>query len=287
MLRHSITLTSFIALTMVAFAANSLLARLALADGAIDAGSYAFLRLASGAVVLIVLASASRKTSMKIIVKQGHWTSAAALFVYAAGFSYAYLALDTGMGALVLFAMVQATMIGWAITKGDRPVALEWTGLVIAFVAFSWLVAPGIEAPDPLGTILMAAAGIAWGVYSLQGRSSTDSLAATAGNFALGVPVALVLWLTAASTISMSATGVSLAVTSGALTSGLGYALWYRVLAHISATQGAIIQLTVPVLAALAGVIFVGEPLTVKFFLASALILSGVALAIVAKGRRA
>ncbi|MEO0543625.1 MAG: DMT family transporter [Pseudomonadota bacterium] len=285
--RSGFYLVTLVGLTMTAFAANSLLARLALADGAIDAGSYTLLRLISGAFVLFVLVSIPRKTGLRQILRQGHWLSALSLFIYAAGFSYAYLALDTGMGALILFAMVQTTMVGWAIFKGDRPMALEWIGLITAFGAFFWLVSPGIQAPDPLGTALMAAAGVAWGVYSLRGRASTDPLATTAGNFALSVPAALLLLVFSIAEISTSGTGVLLAIMSGGLTSGLGYALWYRVLPHISSTQGAIVQLTVPVIAAAAGVVFISEPLTWKFMIASVLILGGVALAIVGKSRRA
>ncbi|MEL6817197.1 MAG: DMT family transporter [Pseudomonadota bacterium] len=286
MTRSFLKLFALIAVTMVAFAANSLLARLALAESAIDAGSYTFLRLASGAIVLIVLATGFSATKIKNVLSEGNWISAMALFTYAAGFSFAYLALDTGMGALILFAMVQATMIGLALTKGDKPMLLEWVGLVVAFVAFVWLVSPGLKAPDPLGTLLMIVAGVAWGIYSVRGRSTYSPLAATAGNFALSVPAALVLLLFTLNGASASTVGVILAVVSGAVTSGLGYALWYRVLPQISSTQGAIVQLTVPVIAAAAGVIFADEELTFKFGAASLLILGGVALAIIAKARR-
>lgn len=272
---------------MTAFAANSLLARLALGAGAIDAASYTFVRLASGALVLVALASLQKKSAIGAVVKKGHWMSALALFVYAAGFSYAYLVLETGMGALILFAMVQATMIGWGLYRGDRPLAFEWIGLIIAFGAFIWLVSPGLSAPDPIGTALMAAAGVAWGVYSLRGRGALDPLAATAGNFTISVPAALVVLVLAIGSLSAEPVGIVLAVISGALTSGLGYALWYRVLPQITATQGAIVQLTVPVIAAAGGVAFAGEPVTVRFAIASLLILGGVALAIIAKSKRA
>ncbi|MEL6921111.1 MAG: EamA family transporter, partial [Pseudomonadota bacterium] len=186
-------LFGLVALTMVAFAANSVLARLALADAAIDPASYTLLRLFAGALVLAALATFVNKHSMRETLAAGHWISAAALFVYAAGFSVAYLALDTGVGALILFAVVQATMIGWALFCGDRPIALEWVGLITAFGAFVWLVSPGLSAPDPFGTVLMIAAGLAWGVYSVRGRSAHDPLAATAGNFMLAVPAGLIM----------------------------------------------------------------------------------------------
>ncbi|MEO1747576.1 MAG: DMT family transporter [Pseudomonadota bacterium] len=286
MTRSLISLFALVMLTMVAFAANSLLARLALADSAIDAGSYTFLRLVSGAIVLIFLATRLSARKIKKVLSEGNWVSALALFTYAAGFSFAYLALDTGMGALILFAMVQATMIGWALANGDRPIPLEWIGLVIAFGSFIWLVSPGLAAPDPFGTLLMVVSGAAWGIYSVRGRSAANPLAATAGNFVLSVPAATLLLVFTLSNASANPLGIVLAIISGAITSGLGYALWYRVLPQISSTQGAIVQLTVPVIAAAAGVAFIGEELTFKFGAASLLILGGVALAITAKARR-
>ena len=287
MSRSAIILFLLVTLTMTAFAANSLLARLALGAGAIDAASYTFVRLGAGALVLVALASVQKKAAVGTVLKNGHWMSAMALFVYAAGFSYAYLVLETGMGALILFAMVQATMIGWGLYRGDRPLVFEWMGLIIAFCAFIWLVSPGLSAPDPVGTFLMAAAGVAWGVYSLRGRGAVDPLAATAGNFALSLPAGLVVFVIAVGSVSADPFGIFLAVVSGALTSGLGYALWYRVLPQITATQAAIVQLTVPVIAAAGGVVFAGEPVTVRFAIASLLILGGVALAIIAKSKRA
>ncbi|MEO1745265.1 MAG: DMT family transporter, partial [Pseudomonadota bacterium] len=184
-------------------------------------------------------------------------------------------------------AMVQATMIGWALVRGDRPIPLEWLGLLIAFGAFIWLVSPGLQAPDPLGAALMALSGIAWGAYSVRGRSAIDPLAATAGNFMLSTPFGLVVSLIFIGTTSAGWYGVGLAVASGAITPGLGYALWYRVLRQITATQGAIVQLTVPVIAAAGGVVFAAEPITARFLIASALILGGVAIAIIAKTQRA
>lgn len=277
------------ALTMVAFAANSVLARMALGAGAIDAASYTFVRVVSGAVVLAILALVHRRSpcpSLVSVARTGNWASALALFAYAAGFSYAYLALETGTGALILFACVQATMIGWAIARGDRPLVLEWLGLAVAFAAFVWLVSPGIAAPDPLGAALMAAAGIAWGVYSLRGRGSADPLAATAGNFMLAAPVGLLLLVLAFAGWRLSLAGFLLAALSGAVASGMGYALWYTALRQLTATQAAIVQLTVPAIAAAGGIALLGEPLTLRFAASAVAILGGVAVAVTARRRR-
>ncbi len=270
-------------LTMIAFAANSVFGRLALADSAIDAASYSLIRLASGALMLCLLVAGPR--FHRVPAQGGNWLSAFALFGYAAGFSFAYLALDTGIGALILFACVQATMIGWGIVTGNRPSPLEWLGLAVAFGAFVFLVSPGLEAPDPLGAILMAAAGIAWGIYSLRGRGASNPLADTAGNFLRATPIAFVLSIAFAGSLQYTPFGVAMAVASGAVTSGLGYALWYRCLRELTPTRAAIVQLTVPVIATLGGVIFSAEPLTFRLVVCSALILGGVALAISAKDK--
>lgn len=272
--------------TMIAFAANSVLARLALADGAIDPASYTGIRLLTGALVLAALVLRGNDGTVGKLTASGNWFSALALFVYAAAFSASYIILDAGIGALILFAMVQATMISWAIYRGDRPIALEWVGLLIAFGAFAWLVSPGLGAPDPIASAMMAVSGIAWGIYSIRGKASANPLAATAGNFVFAVPFAIPIVLITWSSLNITTHGVVLAAISGAVTSGLGYALWYRVLGRITQTQGAIVQLTVPVIAAFGGVALLGEAITLRLSIASALILGGVALAIVAKAKR-
>ncbi len=277
-------LTLLTTVTMIAFAANSVFARLALGEGAIDPATYSFVRLGSGAIMLGILVFGSGIANA--VRSHGSWSSAAALFVYAAGFSFAYLALDTGMGALILFACVQATMIGWSVIKGDRPSVMEWFGLIVAFAAFVGLVSPGVTAPDPLGTVLMIAAGIAWGVYSLRGKNSQQPLQATAGNFLLSVPMALVLYLIFFADVTTSLYGLLLACASGAGTSALGYALWYWCLRGLTATKAAVVQLTVPAIATLGGIIFSGENLTLRLALFSVLILGGVAITILAKSRR-
>lgn len=280
-------------LTMIAFAANSVLGRMAIGSGEaalIDPASYSAVRLASGAVMLALLVAVTGTgASRSPRLQSGSWASALALFAYAVAFSYAYVALDTGVGALILFACVQATMIGRALMEGDRPSRLEWLGLLTAFGAFVWLVSPGLSAPDPLAAALMALSGIAWGVYSLRGRGLPDPLKATADNFMRSVAFIIPLFgvvLLARLPVHASAIGVMLALVSGAVTSGLGYALWYRVLRQIGATQGAIVQLTVPVIAAAGGSLLLAEGWTLRLVVSSVLILGGVAVAIIAKQRR-
>lgn len=278
------------ALTMIAFAANSVFGRMALGSAEnplIDPASYSAIRLATGALMLAILAAFTRRGQRKAgKPRSGSWTSALTLFAYAVAFSYAYVALDTGIGALVLFACVQATMIGWGLKEGDRPSMLEWLGLVTAFGAFIWLVSPGLSAPDPLAAGLMALSGIAWGAYSLRGRGVPDPLIATADNFlrslAFLAPLGLIIVITRLP-VHISSTGLLLATLSGAVTSGIGYALWYTVLRQIGATQGAIVQLTVPVIAAFGGTLFLGESWTLRLIISSLLILGGVGMAIIAK----
>ena len=269
---------------MVAFAANSVFARLGLSDGGMAASEFTLVRLLSGAFVLALLVLP--RSGITLAVRQhGNVVSAFMLFAYAAGFSFAYLHLDTGTGALILFACVQATMIGWGIANGHKPVALEWIGLVVAFGAFVWLVSPGLSAPDPFSALLMAIAGVAWGIYSLRGRGMVDPLSATTGNFIISVPLACVLFLIFSSW-SFSTFGVLMATASGAITSALGYALWYWCLPQLTATRASIVQLTVPAIATMGGIAFSGEALPLRLGLSCALILGGVAIAIFAKSQK-
>jgi drug/metabolite transporter (DMT)-like permease len=279
---------------LVGFAANSLLCRAALGDGSIDAASFTTIRIAAGAITLALLAR------VPLLRGPGSWASAGALFAYAAAFSFAYLRLTTATGALVLFAMVQATMIGVSVARGDRPRALEWVGLALAAGGLVALTAPGLEAPDPLGAGLMATAGIAWGVYSLRAQGAkrrpyddpgahktANPLAVTADNFARSVPLAAVLLAIAVPLDGGHATGrgAVLAIASGAIASGIGYSLWYAALPHLAAARAAIVQLSVPVLAAAGGVIALGEVVTLRLAGAAAAILGGVAIALVARRR--
>ena len=266
---------------LVAFAANSLLCRLALGAERIDAASYTSLRLASGALVLWAIAALSGRGSAGS--RGGAWTSAAMLFLSAGAFSFAYLTLDAGMGALILFGAVQVTMIFVGLREGHRPHWLEWLGLVTAFAGLVYLVAPGISAPSPLGALLMAVAGVAWGLYSLRGRGAGDPVADTAANFARAVPFAVVLSLILMPRIEISPGGVWLAVLSGALASGLGYVLWYAALRGLTSTRAAVVQLSVPVLAAAGGVLWLDEALTQRLLVASVVVLGGVGLAILGR----
>lgn len=274
-------------IALLAFSANSVLARLALGAGDMNATGYTGVRMVSGALALsAILYFRGRRTSDARIVINGSWRGAAALFGYALAFSIAYLMLGAGTGALILFASVQIGMLAWAILKGDRPGLLEWLGFGIAFAALAFLVAPGLVAPPLLGAALMAAAGLSWAVYSLLGQGSRAPLADTAGNFIRCLPIALVLVVTSDLAHTSSASGLGYAVASGAIASGMGYAIWYTVLPSISRVSAALVQLTVPAIAAAGGVLFIGEPLTGRLLISSAGILGGVALALLAANWR-
>jgi drug/metabolite transporter (DMT)-like permease len=271
------------ATAMLAFAANSLFCRLALGLGAIDAGGFTLVRVAAGAMALWLICLGRGKSGRALLRLDA--ISAFALFAYAAGFSWAYRELTAGTGALLLFGAVQTTMIGTGLLRGERPGAAEWLGLLLAVGGLGWLVSPGLTAP-PLGAAgLMVFAGVAWGVYSLRGRKLGDPLQKTAANFIWAVPPALLLFVAGPGESHFSPTGLLWAVLSGALASGLGYALWYAVLPRLTATRAATLQLTVPVLAALGGVMFLAEAISIRLVLASLLVLGGVSLAIL--GRRA
>jgi drug/metabolite transporter (DMT)-like permease len=270
---------------MIAFAGNSLLARLALRDTDIDAASFTGIRLVAGAFVLCLLAGARRRSSARAFADKGSWLSAAALFVYAAGFSFAYIGLAAGTGALVLFGAVQATMIGWGLWCGERLRPLQWVGFVVAFAGLFGLLLPGVSAPPPGSSLLMLVAGIAWGIYSLRARGAGDPTLVTAGNFARAVPFALVLSGMMFAQMQLDGPGVGYAVASGAITSALGYAIWYMALPALNAATAASVQLSVPVIAAIAGVLFLSEPLTLRLLLAGLAILGGIALVIFEKQR--
>jgi drug/metabolite transporter (DMT)-like permease len=273
--------TAFLTLvTMLAFAGNSVLCRMALKHTTIDATTFTSIRLVSGALVLWLVVRFARAGRMGA----GNWWSALALFAYAAGFSLAYVSLSAATGALLLFGSVQATMIGRGIWQGERLARLQWFGLVLALSGLVGLMLPGLAAPPLLGAALMVLAGAAWGVYSLRGKGAGDPTLVTAGNFWRAAVLALVLsavmQASALLDASWDAEGLAYAVTSGAVTSGLGYALWYSVLPALKATQAATIQLSVPVIAALGGVALLGEVMTEQFVLASMATLGGIALVI-------
>ena len=266
-------------LAMLAFAGNSLLCRFALKETAIDAASFTSLRLLSGAVTLwliVYLRGGGRVTA-------GSWTSALALFAYAAAFSFAYISLPAAAGALLLFGAVQATMIGYGLWSGEHMSPRQWVGLVMALLGLVGLLSPGLSAPPLSGALLMLGAGVAWGVYSLRGRGGGDATAVTAGNFVRAVPMALALSLLARPVLSVDVEGAWYAVVSGALASGVGYALWYRALPGLRPVSAATVQLSVPVIAALGGVVLLGEAPGVRLVLASLAILGGIALVIVSR----
>ena len=264
------------AVAMIAFAGNSLLCRQALKHTAIDAATFTLVRILSGAICLWVIAQV-RKGRLR---NEGSWPSALALFGYAALFSFAYLRLTAGTGALLLFGAVQATMILWALKKGERLRALQIAGLFLAIAGLVALVFPGLSAP-PLGAAaLMFGAGIAWGIYSLRGKGSGDPSGATAGNFLRAVPMAVILSVVALRSANFDGAGLGYAIVSGALASGVGYAIWYSALPALKASAAATVQLSVPVLAAAGGIAFLGEQITLRFALASIAILGGIALVI-------
>jgi drug/metabolite transporter (DMT)-like permease len=267
--------------TLIAFAANSLLCRMALGPRLIDPVAFTVIRLASGVAILVPLAWFLGRD--RRLPPAGSWLSSMALFGYAMAFSLAYVSLETGMGALILFGSVQLTMIGVGLWQGERPKLQEWLGLVVAMAGLSYLVWPGIAAPNPVGAALMVASGAAWGVYSLRGKQNRDPVAATAGNFARALPWAAAALLLSWRRLHAAPLGVLWAVVSGAITSGLGYVIWYRALRGLTATRAAIVQLAVPLIAAAGGVLVLGEEPTVRLAVASILILGGVAGAVVAR----
>jgi len=280
---HAVRTLALTLFALIAFAANSVLTRMALGRASIDAASFATLRVVSGAATLLLVSSLNRRRGVPVF--RGSWTSALMLFSYAVPFSFAYLSLSTGTGALILFGMVQVTMILAALGSGERPHAWQWVGLLLAFAGLVYLVFPGLTAPSSIGSLLMAVAGISWGLYSLWGRSATHALADTTGNFARAVPLVLGVSLAARSRVSLSGPGILLAILSGALASGLGYAVWYAALRGLTRTRAATVQLSVPVLAALGGVFFLSENLSLRLVLSAVLILGGVSIAIIAKER--
>lgn len=268
-------------IALLAFAANSVLCREALGMGAIDAGSFTAVRLGSGALVLLILQrffgrgnSTGRRRS---------WLAPLMLFAYALGFSLAYRSLDTATGALILFGTVQLTMILVAQVRGERASMIEWLGVMVAFGGFVYLVLPNLNQPSAIGFGLMTLAGIAWGSYSLIGRGSQNPLADTAYNFGWTVPLIVLVVLFGWVHQHVSTRGLVLAVLSGGLASGVGYAIWYRALRGLSATQAAVSQLLVPVFAALGGVYWLGEVLTKRLIYAGICILGGIALVFLAK----
>ncbi len=303
---------------MIAFAGNSLLCRLALKQTGIDAASFTFVRIFSGAVALwlimefrrrlivertasplIGLSSESSlltrpprrsqaKTGHSSLPQAGNWPSALALFAYAAGFSFAYVSLSAGTGALLLFGAVQATMIFRGLRHGERLHVRQFFGLALALTGLVALLLPGLSAPPLSGSILMLSAGVAWGIYSLRGKTAGDPIAATTGNFLRAVPLAAVLNIALFPWAHIDRSGIGYAALSGAIASGLGYVIWYTALSdsmpvRLGPVSAATVQLSVPVLAATGGILLLGEPITFRYLLASIAILGGIALAVIEK----
>ena len=268
---------------LVAFAMNSILCRLALGASTIDAASFSTVRLFSGALVLLLISAAFKKED-STQQQRGSWTSATLLFLYAVAFSLAYISLSAGTGALILFGSVQATMLVAALRSGERPHVLEWAGLLFALAGLVYLVFPGLTAPKPVRSALMAIAGISWGFYSLRGRGTRDPLIDTTNNFVRALPFVFVVNLIMLREFHVTAKGFVFAVLSGAVASGVGYVVWYTALKGLTATRAATVQLIVPVLTALGGVILLSEDISLRLLLSALMILGGVGLAL--SGRR-
>jgi len=287
-------LVVLVSLAMLAFAGNSLLCRMALKHTRIDAASFTTVRLVSGALVLWFLARLQRgagtSTPDSAAGDGGNWLSALALFVYAAGFSFAYVSMTAATGALILFGAVQASMIGFGVLAGERLRALQIAGFVLALAGLVTLMLPGLATPSLAAALCMLAAGVSWGVYTLRGKrlqslKAGSPVRVTAGNFLRAAPMAVILSLVMLNHLSLDGEGVAFAVLSGALASGVGYAIWYQALPALKATHAATIQLSVPVIAAMGGVAFLGETITVPMLLASGAILGGIALVILDKDK--
>lgn len=266
-------------LALIAFAANSVICRLALKDGAIDPGMFTGIRLFSGAAVLIALVFLSKDKRYE--KSKGSWTSAGMLFLYAAAFSYAYVSLETGIGALIIFGVVQITMIASSLISGYKMNVMEWLGIVLALAGFLYLLLPGASAPSLSGFILMSLSGIGWGIYSLRGKNSKHPLVDTAYNFLRSLPFLILLLYFLAQETNYSTKGILLALLSGIVTSGIGYTIWYTALKGLNSIQASIVQLLVPVLAAMGGVIFIGELISLRLMASSLMILGGILLLII------
>lgn len=263
------------AIAMIAFAANSVLCRLALEGQHIDAASFTSIRLAAGTVALLGILLLRWPS---FVIRRPNWMTIGSLFAYMACFSFSYQYLDTGSGALILFGAVQLTMISAALLAGEKLSLMSSSGLCVAVGGLLVLLFPGIAVPNPLGAMLMGIAGIAWGFYSLGGRGATDPTAATAANFLYALPIALTLSVLSFGSAAIEPYGVALSIVSGAITSGLGYTVWYQALPLLSATRAASVQLSVPAIAAIGGVLILSEPVTLRLVVATILLIGGISL---------
>lgn len=275
---------SFTSIALICFAANSVLCRMALGNHEIDANSFTLLRLLSGSVMLLLLSSLSgtsrRQPAQQQSTTRGSWLSGYFLFQYAICFSLAYTVLSAATGAIILFAAVQITMIVVSLLKGSRLHYLEWLGVALAFAGFVFLLFPGISAPSPLGFLLMLLSGISWGAYTLRGRRSTAALNDSTWNFIRSLPFILITLVFFWNQMQFNQRGVLLAIASGAIASGVGYAIWYKALTRLSTIQAAVVQLLVPLLTAIAGIVWIAEPISLRLLIASVIILGGILLVI-------
>ena len=261
-------------LALLAFAGNSIPCRLALGDNAIDAASFTSIRLLSGIIVLAIIIKLSKND--RALLSKGSWGASSMLFLYAATFSFAYISLETGIGALILFGSVQITMILASLISGNKLHYSEWIGVLLAFSGFVYLIMPGLTTPSLMGFMLMTVAGISWGIYTLMGRESKNPLNDTAHNFLRTLPFVAVLIAVSFQDAKLSQEGILLAALSGGIASGIGYTVWYIALGEISTTQAAVVQLLVPVIAAVGGVLFANELISLRLVLSSAMILGGI-----------
>lgn len=281
---HYLKTIGYTVAALIAFAANSVLCRLAIKDNMIDPSSFTLIRLLSGVLMFaIILRLKSAYTSDTPVYKNGSWKAALMLFLYALTFSFAYISLDTGTGALVLFGAVQLTMIASAIISGNKVRFSEWLGILISFSGLVYLVYPTITTPSIFGFVLMIMSGIAWGIYTIFGRGSANPFRDTAFNFKLTMPFVLVLAIVAIPSINISFEGLVLAVLSGAFASAIGYTIWYIALGRLSVIEAAVVQLSVPVFAAAGGILFVSETITARLILSSILVLGGILIVVLGK----
>ena len=272
---------AFTIFSLIAFAGNSILCRLALGENQLDAASFTIIRLLSGIIMLLLISQSFGSGRSQL--KKANWLSSAALFLYAVAFSYAYLSLDTGTGALILFGAVQITMILASLISGNRLYFAEWIGCAIAFSGFVYLVLPSVTTPSFQGFVLMTLSGIAWGVYTIRGRSSQQPINDSATNFLYTLPFILTLLIIEYQNSELSQQGILLAVLSGALASGVGYTAWYMAVRNLATVQASIVQLLVPILAATGGVLFAGEIISLRLVISSLMILGGIVLVLFGK----
>nr|WP_306556784.1 DMT family transporter [Colwellia sp. M166] len=289
---HQLKITTSTIFALLAFAANSVLCRMALGENTIDASSFTVIRLFSGIVILLALVALTNKLNPKVKPKdksktdnasKGSWLAACMLFIYAVAFSFGYISLDTGTGALILFGAVQITMILASVISGNKLHISEWLGLTLAFTGFVYLIIPNLTTPSLMGFILMSISGVAWAFYTLLGRGSKNPLSDTSYNFLRTSPFILVLIIFGFSSAHFTSTGIILAVLSGAIASGIGYFIWYIALTGLSVTQGAVVQLFVPIIAAIGGVMFTSELVTLRLIESSGLVLGGILMVILGR----